>query len=201
LPLLLRDRLKDAPIGLGGVSKLPNIGELAVPDPYAQGNVLIERDFHRTWWRKSLFLAGESKACEAFLEKDVPAPQAFPYGLDGKLLAWIHPRLGPGLHFIPLKMGGDEDEGSASLFADKEGDAEFEEWERRIRSVLPGSGLNEVEPDDARHLIAAVVGDPEPGLEEVLYRSIDLVYQFDAIPSPIPIGPVSHFRPSLGNLS
>lgn len=140
----------------------------------------IEQDLKIRNLESSLYLTGTADICNNFLQSLEPGQQPsikVPYGIGGKMLAWIHPKVLSGLGEI---QHGD---GKGEYIVDDE-ILTFQSTIEIVYKLAENHDINKVSFTQARH-IAAIEGHEL--LPEVKYRSMesaDLFHYFSNLASP-----------------
>ncbi|MBD1829216.1 restriction endonuclease [Microcoleus vaginatus GB1-A2] len=140
----------------------------------------IEQDLKIRSLESSLYLTGTAEICNNFLQSLEPGQKPsikVPYGIGGKMLAWIHPKVLSGLGTI---QHGD---GKGEYIVDDE-ILTFQSTIEIVYKLADNHDMNKVSFTQARH-IAAIEGHEL--LPEIKYRSMesaDLFHYFSNLASP-----------------
>lgn len=156
---------------------------LSLPSKQRWGMAAEQQEYAKRVWSSSTFALLDNTALTQLLAENVPAPSEKYRWVDGR-------------EFCCWKLGVDH--GFRSMVIELDETVEPEPWgpfgpkaadvitqTGVITSALRRANAEIVPPDRARHIYALVASDPFPELKEVVYQSVEFLYHWNDVPSPV----------------
>lgn len=159
---------------------------ISKPSQFFIGTIEEQYTFFQKWWNESLFaLLAKSKVSE-FETKGIQKPtELFEWFEDQVLCSWQHGNLSSGLRSMLIEPDDNDENQELHQHIFEVDSLEYKISYKKIKLQLESLDATIITPSKARHMIAVVSEDPFPNQNLMEYRSVDLMYTFGKIPSPI----------------
>lgn len=156
---------------------------ISPPGEQTRHSIAEQRKSFAWYWERSLFVLLPATLDDRQPQVRLPkADFSFEWVGNKEFKGWLYGTLAHGLFISSTAANDEETDNSHDQYRYSE-QAESDLTElRRVTKIMGGEV---VDPRRARYIVAAILRDPFPSDEEILYGTAELIKHPDDIPSPI----------------
>lgn len=132
-------------------------------------------EFHLEGWKKSLFVLVSNKTLNVIQSNnECKSPQIYSWNSESSLLTWPNP-----IYFEDSLVEIDEKNPQISY------NPQIQKKYAKIQAIVEKLGGTVIDPIKARHMMAVIDSDPFPASQNMEFRSVELAYETQNVPTPI----------------
>lgn len=154
------------------------------PSSSMLGMIEEQYEYFVKWWEKSLFALVRNDYIDQFESIKIDQPsEVVDWYENQSLCCWKHGNLASGFRHMLIEIDDFDDPDLPKPF--EVDPIKYENFYHECKNKLKKISAKFIDPIKARHMIAVKSSDPFPSKDSMIYRSIELMYHYQEIPSPI----------------